>query len=68
MYIKYYNTLKCYVYLSNLFRFIIKKDKKIKKFQIKKTYITFSKLKKNETMIKKKITYLIINLQFIVYK
>lgn len=34
MYIKFYNNnaLKCYVYLSNLFRLIIKKDKKIKNF------------------------------------
>lgn len=58
MYIKYYNALKCYVYLSNLFRFIIKKDKKNKILNKENIYYIF-KIKKDEIMIKK--TYLSYN-------
>lgn len=57
MYIKYYNALKCYVYLSNLFRFIIKKDKKNKILNKENIYYIF-KIKKDEIMIKKNLLIL----------
>lgn len=58
MYIKYYNVLKCYVYLSNLFRFIIKKDKKNKKILNKENIYYIFKIKKDEIMIKKNLLIL----------